>query len=357
MSVRNGVRPRGVGTLAAALSAVLLAAACSEPEAPPPPEPEVIVHTPDMTTDKDNAPGPDLPDLWPLTGIEGDVSDRAAVSVKVENSVAARPQIGLQDADIVWEQMIEGGETRFLAVFHSHVPDVLGPVRSLRPMDANISSAHGGVLAFSGGQSPFVSAARNSDLRLMTYDEGDPGFSRNADRPAPHNLYADPSTFFSAGEGMDPPPEFFAYARTPEDATAVVDGESADGLSLQFPRTSPGWDWHGGSETWRRTEAGEPAVTADDERLSATNVVVLRVQVENTSYSDPSGAPVPETVVVGSGDAVVATGGHVITGTWSKDGAADPVVLTTDDGEEILLAAGSTWVELLPASDASLSID
>lgn len=355
--MRNGVRPRGPGILAAVLSAVLLVAACSDPDQSAPPEPEVVVHTPEMATDKDNAPGPELPDLWPLTGVEGDVSDRAAVSVKVENSVAARPQTGMQDADIVWEQMIEGGETRLIGVFHSEIPDVLGPVRSLRPMDANIASAHGGVLAFSGGQTPFVSAARETDLQLMTYDGGDPGFSRSPERPAPHNLYADPSVFFEAGEGMDPPPEFFAYARTPEEATAVVDGQPAGGLSLQYPNTSPSWDWHSGSEVWRRAEAGEPAVTTDEERLTAANVIVLRVQVQNTSYRDPSGSPVPETVVVGSGEAVVATGGQAITGTWSKDSASDPVVLTTDDGEEIRLAPGNTWVELLPESGSSLTID
>ncbi|HLS15174.1 MAG TPA: DUF3048 domain-containing protein [Beutenbergiaceae bacterium] len=346
-----------LGALATlSVAAVLLAAGCGGAEEPPP-EPEVVAHTPEMSTDKGHAPDPQAPEAWPLSGVPGEVEERPALSVKVENSDDARPQTGLGDADIVWEQLIEGGETRLNAVFHSQVPPSLGPIRSLRPMDVNISSGHGGVLAFSGGQSAFVAEARESSLHLVTHDAGGPGFTRNPDRPAPHNLYGDPAAFLEDGSGQGPPGEFFSYALPNQEPSAVATGEPASNLQVQFPSAAPGWDWDEGAEVWQRTEDGEPAMTTDDGQISAVNVVVLRVQVRNTSFTDPSGAPVPETAITGSGTAVVATGGHTITGTWSKEDPADPVVLSTGDDEDLLLAPGNTWVELLPESGSSLSVD
>src|SRR5690606_41910517 len=100
---------------------------------------EVMV-TPDATVapaDKGAVPGPTVPATWPLTGVATDeVAERPAMSVKIENSRQARPQTGLGDAGVVFEEMAEGGITRFNAVLHSSVPATLGPIRSLRPMDA-----------------------------------------------------------------------------------------------------------------------------------------------------------------------------------------------------------------------------
>ena len=85
---------------------------------------------------------------------------RPALAVKIENSVDARPQSGLNAADVVWEEVVEGGITRFVAVYHSTLPPEIGPIRSVRPMDAAIAGPLHGLFAFSGGQGPFVDADR-----------------------------------------------------------------------------------------------------------------------------------------------------------------------------------------------------
>src|SRR5699024_1777127 len=117
---------------------------------------EWVTATPTVTAEKSLRPDPAQGARWPLTGRPaedaGDALGRAAVSVKIENSPAARPQVGLQRADIVWEQLVEGGMTRLVATYHSDVPEDVGPIRSIRPMDAAIAGPAGGVLAFSGGQ-------------------------------------------------------------------------------------------------------------------------------------------------------------------------------------------------------------
>src|SRR5699024_2428343 len=138
---------------------------------------------------KEGATFPARDDVWPLTGMPGEVEERAAVAVKVENSPQARPQTGLEDADIVWEELVEGGMTRFNAVFHSRLPDVVGPIRSVRPMDAGITAPFGGVLVISGGQPRFLAEVRGAGVQLVSDDDGDDGFFRSSERRSPHNLY------------------------------------------------------------------------------------------------------------------------------------------------------------------------
>src|SRR5438309_8082921 len=100
---------------------------------------------------------------WPLSGVaSGPVTARPALAVKIENSIDARPQTGLNSADLVYEEVVEGGITRFCAVFQSTVPPQVGPVRSVRPMDASIAGPLHGILAFSGGVRPYITAASNA---------------------------------------------------------------------------------------------------------------------------------------------------------------------------------------------------
>ena len=107
------------------------------------------------TTEAPPPPPPTFP--WPLTGVETtDIVQRPALAVKIENSSESRPQSGLNSADLVWEEVVEGGITRFVAVYHSTLPPEIGPIRSVRPMDAGIAAPLGGLFAFAGGQPDFV---------------------------------------------------------------------------------------------------------------------------------------------------------------------------------------------------------
>ncbi|WP_168217761.1 DUF3048 domain-containing protein [Occultella kanbiaonis] len=353
-ATRAGRRHR---TAIAIVAALLMVAGCSGQD-PQDGATETVEVPPEVVVDKAAPPEPAAVIVWPLTGVAGEPAARPAMSIKIENSNAARPQTGLQAADVVWEQMVEGGVTRFNAVYHSTIPDEVGPVRSVRPMDAGISGPYGGLLVFSGGLAPFVQAARDVGLQVLSDDGGQAGFHRSSDRVAPHNLYGTPQEFLDQADAADTaPPTQFTFARTAAQATATTAGTPAGSLAVNFPQAHPGWTWDAGQALWLRTEDGAPATTTDTGQLTAVNVVVLRVDVVTTAYRDPSGAAVPETVVVGSGEAVVATGGQTITGTWTKPDEASPVTLTTADGTVIELAPGNTWVELLPTSNGSISID
>ncbi|WP_308128167.1 DUF3048 domain-containing protein [Modestobacter italicus] len=307
-----------------------------------------------------STPPPPPPVYWPLTGLEsGAVPARPALTVKIENSVDARPQTGLGAADVVWEQVVEGGISRYVAVYHSTLPPQLGPVRSVRPMDPAITAPLHGLFAASGGQAAYVGDVADAGLQVLTFDAGDDGFARIATRRAPHNVYADPAALLAQADAAhltDPAPQF-ELATTADQAGAVLAGTPATTLSLTLSGVSrPQWTWSPPEARWLRAEGSTPAVEADGARLGAANVVVLRVQVVATGGVDPAGNPVPETVLVGRGEALVASGGKTLPATWVKDTVTDRVVLLGPDGNPVRLAPGRTWVELVPVRGGAVAV-
>lgn len=331
------------------LTGVLLGAAVSCGSADPAP---VVSAKP--------APGAPPPSLWPLTGLDsGTALPRPALAVKIENSVEARPQTGLGAADLVWEEVVEGGITRYVAVYHSTLPAEVGPVRSVRPMDAAIAAPLHGLFAFSGGQPAFVAAVTDAGTQVVSNDSGAAGFYRVDAHPAPHDVYADPATLLVQADPRHQaaPSAQFEIAGSGNEPTAVTAGEPAGSLALTLSGVShPSWTWSAPDGRWVRAEGETPAVEADGTPLHAVNVVVLRTESVDTGTTDPAGNPVPETVLVGSGDAVVATGGHTLAATWVKSAVDQRLVLRGPDGNPVRLAAGNTWVELVPTDTGSVAV-
>ncbi|MCR6492343.1 DUF3048 domain-containing protein [Cellulomonas sp. P24] len=358
-SATRAVSPsrRPVAALLTVGVAVALAACGSTPTAP-----STVDQTvgPSISPDKSAPPTPVVPPTWPLTGVaSADVVTRPALTVKIENSTEARPQTGLDQADMVWEEVVEGGITRYAAVYQSVVPDKVGPIRSVRPMDAGISAPMHGLIAFSGGQPSFVNEIKAAGVQIISMDLGAKGFARTSTRRAPHNVLGTPSTFWSladANHSASPGPQF-AFAATAEQASAVASGTPAVTIDIHMSGVEhPIWTWSAAQNAFLRSEGTAPAVTSTGTRLSATNVVVLRVRLADTGTRDPAGNPVPETVMNDTGEALVFSGGKQIAAKWSKESVAKPVVLTGVDGAPITLAPGNTWIELVPRSSGSVSV-
>ena len=289
--------------------------------------------------------------VWALTGMPRTTQEVPALCIKIENSVEARPQIGLDTADIVYEEVVEGGITRFMAVFQSNTPKSVEPVRSLRPMDVNLALPIGCPLVFSGGQVPFVDAAAATGIQLIYMDRGDPGFSRDSGRAAPHNVIGDTATFVSQVKGTPTVTPAFKYAAAAGQSSAATGGKATKTISAKMSSSSnPQWQWDATKSVWLRSEGTKPAVVMSGAQMSAANVVFLSVQVQNTKFRDPIGTPVPESIVIGSGSGWVASEGKSETIKWSKASASAPFVLTDSKGAPVTLAIGNTWVELVPTS-------
>jgi len=282
-----------------------------------------------------------------------DGTNGPALCIKIENSTEARPQLGIDSADIMYEEVVEGGITRFMAVFQSTMPEKVEPVRSLRPMDPPLAQQFDCALIFSGGQVPFVDAAKSTGLTLIYQDRGDAGFARDSKRSAPHNVIGDIQTFLAKAQqaNLKPPPPAFNFPDVGARSSVIKDGTPTSQLDIKMSSVEqPHWTWDQSTGKWLRFEGSKPAVVVDGSQITARNVVALSVQLVTTKYKDPAGNPVPETQIVSSGTGVVAVGGKTMTIHWSKAAADQPIVLTDDSGNPVTLTPGNTWVELVPTS-------
>ncbi|HEX4428740.1 MAG TPA: DUF3048 domain-containing protein [Frankiaceae bacterium] len=294
------------------------------------------------------ASSPSVASTQPLTGLplssDPAAAKRPALFVKIENAPQARPQTGLEKADVVYEAIAEGGITRFAAIFQSTDPGDLGPVRSVRPQDPDIAAPLHGIAAFSGGVTPIV-----NDLSTVAQDlsadasVAASAYHRTTDRVAPHNLYATASKLWAlaAAPFNVAPKPLFDYGAMPAGATPAS--------AVDVPLSSVAdvrWTWDG--KAWRRSQDGVPFTVTGAGQIGPANVILQYVQIDSAGYQDVAGTPVPSTVLIGTGKAQVLRGGKVISGTWAKAGRFDVTHFTTADGQVLSLQPGRTWVELVP---------
>jgi hypothetical protein len=278
------------------------------------------------------------PPVAPLTGLPdpGDeAATRSALWVKIGNNPEARPQTGLVDADVVFEEVAEGGITRFAAVYNSMVPERAGPVRSVRPMDVDLVKALLGIFAYSGGaRGPTDMIESVPDL--LTVDEtraAGEAMERSPDRRAPDNLYVIGDAMFARGGEPKPPQPLFEYLRE----SRRFGGEPVESFVVGFgePVTYT-WD-PAGAVFLRSTNAG-PFLGIDGVQISATNVIV-----QVTDYPNDS-----EGSTVGEGEVWVFSQGELIRGTWARPDPSEPATYLDGEGKVIRLTPGRTWVALLP---------
>ncbi len=274
----------------------------------------------------------------PLTGLPSDRSATGAIVVKIDNAPRARPQAGLDLADVVIEQEVEGGITRFAAVFQSSAPERIGPVRSARSTDISFLSALGQPgLVYSGANEVFDTLLVRQE-RVRNYSASRfGGYWRDNSRNAPSNLYTSMSQFSTQA---NPPPAWFHFG----DASAAT-GTATTRFVSRFPSTDVTWTWNG--VAWERIQDGSAHTNEDGAVLEAANVVVAQVAVVNSGLKDPTGAVVPEFVWAGEGPVAVFTNGRRIDGRWIRPTLADPAVLVDGTGAVINVAPGSTWIQLM----------
>lgn len=296
---------------------------------------------------------PDATEIAPLTGLSVPAGslDRPSLAVKIDNHIAARPQVAIAQSDLVFEELVEGGITRYVGVWQSNIPDQLGPVRSIRPMDPDIMAPFGGLVAFSGGQQRFVDAMKATGQVSAIFDYDTTGlFSRSTATAAPHNVILAAAEFVNRNAKVAPPDQQYAYAATLDGSSAVVDGSPTSVINTRFSNESArSWTWNAEAATYLRAQDGTPDLTADGVQLGATNVVVLRVNVT----VDQS---IPKTELIASGDASISSGGKTIAATWSKDSQTSPIRLVDGNGVTIRLAPGNTWFQLVPNGTGSVDL-
>jgi hypothetical protein len=337
-----------------AVAVVLLRGGGEEPEeaAPPTEEAPTTEEVTEEATEEATEEGP----TYPLTGLPMEQDpERPALIVKVSNSPEARPWTGLDEADVVYEELVEFGVTRFLAVLHSQLPEVLGPVRSARPVDAQIAAGYATPgFAYSGGRDEVHALLRNAPIVVIS-EGAAPGFFRDnagryaSDPVAPHNLFLRPEEALEVV--VDRGAEVLGDLGWDFD-DGPPDGDDGPGTELEVAMSdsfTTGWTYDAPAGRYRRSQNGRPSLVTGPGEIGAANVVVLAVR----HYVGDSGYP--ETDVLGEGDALILRDGRRYLARWSKPTATDALTLRTADDEVFPLKPGPTWILLpdeLPDPDA-----
>lgn len=346
--VAGNVRRAVVVTLAA-VTAGLLAACGGDPTAP--------VSTATTMSPPPSGPAPSTPSpspsaVAPLTGLPAaEDLDHAAVVVKVSDVRQAHPQVGVEDADLVFVEPIGPAYTRLAAVFHSVLPDAVGPVRSARPVDAPLLSPLRPVLGSTMAAEWVVRYLDdNGDLDHRGSLRVRGVYEVDRSRPAPDHVLVPPAALLEHSQRDEAPAPYFRRAEDVAGSSAVEGGGAGSSVEVSYGgQWRVAWTWAEARGRYERSAPWGPHVTADGDRVQAENVLVLGVESRVEKLGPGSGAPVPvPRLVDATGPLVALSGGHAVTGTWRKGGIRDPFELTTDDGSPLLLAPGRTWVEMPP---------
>ncbi|HUY48084.1 MAG TPA: DUF3048 domain-containing protein [Streptosporangiaceae bacterium] len=277
--------------------------------------------------------------LSPFTG-EPVNSLGPVLAVKIDNLVSARPQTGLTQADIVYVVQVEGGLSRFLAVYSSHVPPVIGPVRSAREDDLQLLRQFGRpALAYSGAHPqllPIVEAAPIVDL----YSGRVGGYYRDNSRYAPHNLYARTSQLLAEAHGASKAHDIgFRFGPAP------AGGKVTAAKSVSYPAASFSFRWSQSAGRWLVWMDGAPAMSTEGGQLGAPTVVIQYTTVGTARFLE-WGGPAPYSHSTGSGQGVVLRDGKAWNVHWSRPHGASGTTFTTDSGQRMTFARGQVWVML-----------
>jgi hypothetical protein len=346
--------PSGRAVAAAAILTLLLAACGSgDGDATSPDSPGTSPGTP---TDPAEGPDSDGRPRSPFTGlpVDPEVLDRPLLVVKIENSENARPQSGMDAADIVIEELVEGGITRFMVLFHGELPEVAGPVRSARPVDVDLLSGLGASgFAYSGARAEVEGLLATSPaIRVI---EGVDGFFRDDARRAPHNLYLRPAAVLDVvtrrgarplidiGWTFDEVAPADPLVCPPAAATCADPGGS---VVIEMSRAfRSGWTYDAAAGVYRRDQNGRPFAASGPGEIGAANVVVLATR----HYVGASGYDETDATTDGA-PAIVLRDGRRYEARWVKPTSRDLLLIQTPDGQPFPLKPGATWIHL-PSAD------
>ncbi|MEW2612121.1 DUF3048 domain-containing protein [Streptomyces sp. NPDC047880] len=263
----------------------------------------------------------------------------SALVVKIDNAAAARPHTGVDAADVVYAEQVEGGLSRLIAVYATRLPKTIGPVRSARESDLELLRQFDRpTLAFSGAQKKLLPLIDKAPLKAETPGNAADAYFRGPGRPAPHNLYLTPGRIVPETPGEAALTTGFHYGAAPAGGMATAS------RTVRYPAASFSFTWSDARDRWLVGMDGTPATTADGERMTTGTVVVQYVKVRASAFRDFLGNNTPYTETVGSGKAQVLRDGRAWDVDWKREKATDGTSFTTGDGTPVNFAEGQVWV-------------
>lgn len=281
--------------------------------------------------------------LTGLPGVNGPV-----LFVKVDDTQAAHPQIGLDSADVIYIEQVEGGLTRLAAVFSNKLPAEIGPVRSARISDIDLMANYGRVgMAYSGAQTLFLPVLRASNIEDIGADtEPASIYSRDPARTPPTNLLVNPKALLNKSINVEHRPIVTAksvgwkFGPLPAGGTAIKSAE------IKWPAGKYKAVWSSGSQKWKMIYDGAPDVAADGAQLGSPTFLIQEVSITPSIYHDHLGSYTPFSNTIGSGTGYLLRDGVEIPVFWNRASATEPTTWTLKDGSAAYFHTGQVWVAL-----------
>ncbi|GGR52162.1 hypothetical protein J2S40_000634 [Nocardioides luteus] len=309
----------------------------------------------DEPTDSKPSPSaPAEPDHEPLTGVElpkGQTAEREhpAYIVKIDNTAASDPQYGVAKADMVVQELVEGGVTRLAVAYYSQLPKEAGPVRSMRATDAGIAAPIGAEIMTSGAAPYTFAQLKKHDVKWI--DMSTPYVVRDTSKP--HDfLHSVVGKVAKAGKaeakGGDAkrPDDFFPWG---DATTTLAGGKPAKAVDVRFSDArTDNWVFRNGKYRLKNNYMSKGG------QFLAETVVVAQTKTTIAPYKDPGGAIVPVSHFTGRGKAWILREGQIVEATWEKEGENGTVSLTDAAGKEIKLPPGKVWLDLIPEGNGQV---
>ncbi len=302
------------------------------------------------------------PDVNPLTGLKVDdpaVLDRRPVLVRVGNDPAARPQVGLNQADIVYEEIVEWWVTRFTAIYLAEAPEMVAPIRSARLINLHLAPQYQGALGNSGGSDPVRwELSQTSIINLDEFFVPQPYFYRENEGWQTRLAFdVTEARNYLEGEDLEADVNLRGFifedsldlSQLPESAVGT-----ANEVIIPYPRSTSlaRWAYDADSGKYLRFTVGSPMMAAGGEQIAASNVIIYFADHQETDIvEDSNGATSIRINLNGRGAAWLLRDGNILKGNWETDGTVTPNFIF-DDGSPMPLKPGNTWVQVVPLASA-----
>ena len=280
-----------------------------------------------------------------ISGLPG--KDGPVLVVKIDDTKQAHPQIGLEDADIVYIEQVEGGLTRLAAIFSSKIPSRIGPVRSARISDIELLAQYGPVgFAYSGAQSklrPVIAEANLVDIGANNF--GPMYYTNDLARVAPYAMMLKSSLLLEkiSSDGITlakSKPMGWIFGDTPENL------KTFKSVHISWPASSYDATWSDEEKRWLLTHNGNPNLDTSGYQLGPQTIVIQMVSITDSIYRDKVGGVTPFTATVGEGQCYLLRDGGVVDCRWSRPSAEDGTTFTDLEGNEVSFARGQVWFAL-----------
>lgn len=281
------------------------------------------------------------PGANPFSG-RPDGAGNQVLIVKIPDTGRSRPQMGLNQADIVYVEEVEWGLNRFAAVFSSTFPDRIGPIRSARITDIDLTAQFGKpALAFSGAQTKLLPLLKAASIVDVDGTLGGTGYHQDTSRRSPDDYYINPEEVMTrAPEASKSKDIGFVFGPAPAGGTKTTDVET------KWDDSSVGFTWVESEGAYQVVLDGTPATDSDGKPLLASTVVIQSVISKDSGFGDKFGGHTPKAETIGTGTAVVLRDGKRWDTTWTRPDAASGTVFTLADGSKMPFKVGTQWIDL-----------